>query len=492
ITYVLTIPPDALEESTPISLIPIETIDGLPFSGGLQGAVRIEPDGLMLDLPATLTISRADAEPLPDGMISLAFGFDGSGQEFHLMLFGTAGQTGSHPGAGHMANLTAAPTRAGPLADIALQQLKDYGIAIATPKQAAAVVKSHKPTAAESVLLNQLAYGEIDPELHPLVSRQRLAVTKLLSLAQSETPDWSQMTVSLAQLEILMNYYGKDPSLKADLAKALDLLLDRLTKMLKNNPEKCLTGDDPYAQAVARKILGAKRGSMYEVLKKKIDPQLLKDVAERRKRCVLALEINGKITAEVKLVGKHVIHVEGRVDGMKFNFHNGKVFLTGEGVLSYSKLEIIPERHPQDWCDPWIPDNIRSGLAKVVVTRLDLDIADVPNGVLQGVTLTPMTVTDSVAFKGKMTCTQIDNQGKPQTHSLNQVIPSGGSVWYGYFIAAHRSNPNLKFDVHLDRPLSGSAQPIIADLHIVRDSFSPGYGTWTEDSTFRLVDTSPK
>ena len=111
ITYELTIPPDALEESTFISLIPIETIDGLPFDGGLQGAVRIEPDGLMLDLPATLTITRAEAAPLPAGMVALAFGFDGSGQEFHLMPFAPAAQTGLYPGAGHVASLTVLPSK---------------------------------------------------------------------------------------------------------------------------------------------------------------------------------------------------------------------------------------------------------------------------------------------------------------------------------------------------------------------------------------------
>lgn len=493
ITYELTIPPDALDETTPISLIPIQTIDGLPFTGGLQGAVRIEPDGLLLDLPATLTISRVDAAPLPDGMLALAFGFDGSGQEFHLQPFGPANQAGSNPGAAHMASLSAGPRRAGPLADIALQQLKGYGIGNGTPKQAATVVKKHGPTDAEARLLNELAYTEVDPELAPLVSRQKLATAKLLSLAQSEFPDWSQMSVNLSQLEILMNYYGKDPALKADLAKILDLLFDRLSTMLKVNPEKCLTGDDFYVQAVAGKILAAKPGSMYNAIKKRLDPQLLKDVAEMKKHCVLALEIEGDITVEVKTVGKYLIHVTGRVAGMKFNFRNGKIFLTGEGDLSYTHLEIAPEVHPKDWCDPWIPDNVDSVLGKVNVTRLDLDIANVPNGALQGVTLTKMTIKDNGAFTGKMTCHHIDDQGKTQTVSVRQVLPAlGGSVWYGYFTAAHMSDPVLKFDVHPDRPLSASAKPIIADLNYVRPSFSPGYGTWTEDSRFTLVDTSPK
>ncbi len=92
ITFELIIPPGALEESTYIQLIPVETIDGLPFTGGLTGAVRIEPDGLLLDRPATLRITRPDSAPLPEGMVQVAFGFDGSGQEFHLQPLGPADQ----------------------------------------------------------------------------------------------------------------------------------------------------------------------------------------------------------------------------------------------------------------------------------------------------------------------------------------------------------------------------------------------------------------
>ncbi len=495
ITYELIFPPDALEESTLISLIPIETIDGLPFEGGLQGAVRIEPDGLMLDLPATLRITRADTAPVPDGMVTLAFGFDGSGQEFHLMPFATADQAGMNPGAGHLASLVAAPVYAGPLADIAIQQLKEYGIGNATPKKAAAVVKSHKPTGAEESLLNELAYGEADPELAPLGSRQGMATAKLLSLAQTDALDWGQMTTSLAQLEILTHYYGKDPKLTGDLAKILDLLLDRLSKMLKANPEKCLTNDDFYAQAVVQKILGAKTGSMYAALKKKLDPQLLKDVAAMNKKCKLTLTIESKISENDNASAEHRVEVQGRIENLKFNFRNGKVFLTGRGNIQYLQFEIIPHRYPKTWCDPWIPNNVGSVMPRVIVTKIDLVFAKVPNGVLQEVKLSPMKVTDDAVFTGKMTCYDIDSSGKKSTSTVNQKIPAKtGSVWHGYFIVAHMAETEYEFVVQPagNLPLNNSGYPIIATFYSNQPSFSPGYGTWSEDSTFELVDTSQK
>lgn len=491
ITYELTFPPGALDESTFISLIPIETIDGLPFDGGLQGAVRIEPDGLMLDLPATLRITRADAAPLPDGMVALAFGFDGSGQEFHLMPFEPADQTGFYPGASHVASPAAAPTYAGPLADIALQQLKDYGYINATPKKAAAVVKSHPPTGAEERLLNQLAYGEVDPELVPLGSRQGMATAKLLSQAQSDALGWRQMTISLAQLEILMHYFGKDPKLAGDLAKIMDLLLDRLTKMLQIIPEKCLSGNDPYAQAVAGKILGARPGSMYAALKKKLDPQLLKDVTEKYNKCKLYLTIDSRITEDDKISVKNEVMVAGEIGPLKFNFKNGKVFLTGRGNLAkfYQGMIISPYPKPKDVCAPWTPDNLASVKPQVIVTKIDLVIADVDNGVLQEVIMSPMTISDKAVFTGKMKCKHTRDDGTV----INAIIPGKvpaeiGSLWHGFFIAAHLTDLEYEFEV-----LSPDGnKSVVAEYHSYQPSFSPGYGTWSEDSTFQLINKTPK
>ncbi len=349
------------------------------------------------------------------------------------------------------------------------------------------MVKKHAPTDAEARLLQELANAQLEQEeLAPLLTRERLATTRLLSLAQS-TLDWKQMSLSLAQLEILMNYYGKNPKLEGDLAKILDLLMGQLSKMLKENPEKCMTGDDPYAQAVARKILGAKPGSFYNAVKLKLDAQILKDVAERRKKCVLVLEIESLVAADVDTVGRYFMVVTGRIDGMAFNFRNGNVFLTGTDTIVYSDLNIIPEKHEKDWCEEWTPDNRATVAVKVVVTRMDLVIENKPNGVLQKVTLSPMTVTDSGAFKGNMTCHSIDDRGNEQKNTVPQVIPAlGGSVWYGYFTAAHTPKLTLEFVVLSDE----GADRLIARYISDRPSFSPGFGDWAEDTMFTLVNTA--
>ena len=492
ITYELTIPPDALEESTLISLIPIETIDGLPFDGGLQGAVRIEPDGLMLDLPATLRITRSDTAPLPEGMVNLAFGFDGSGQEFHLMPFAPADQTSSYPGAGHLASLSAAPTFAGPLAEIALKQLKDFGYLEATPKKAAAVVKNHTPTGAEERLLNQLAYGEADlPELVPIDSRQRLATAKLLSSAENDALSWSQITIALSQLEILMNYYGKDPKLAGDLAKIMDLLVDRLTKMLVVIPEKCLSGNDPYALAIAGKIVNAKPGSMYGAIKKKLAPNLLKDVTENNKKCILFLTIDSKVVEDDSISAKNEVTVFGQIGPLKYNFKNGKVFLTGRGNPAnfYVNVKISPHPTPADKCEPWTPDNLDQVKPQIIVARIDLVIAEVDNGVLQNVKLSPMTISDKTVFTGKVRCKHTQSDGTIINTVKSAKVPTkSGSLWYGMFTVAHMGVREFEFEVLSP---DGNAENV-ARYKSDRPSFSPGYGNWSEDSTFLLINKTPK
>ena len=264
ITYTLTIPAGALEAATPISLIPLETIDGLPFSGGLPGAVRIEPDGLQLDLPETLTIVRADAAPLPAGMLNLAFAFDGTGEEFHLYPFAPTGAGSFIPGGVHTIGLSNRPHSAGTLGGVTLSDLKAYGAAAGTAQDAGTVVKAHAPSSPADRLDSSMAYAQAvstdDPRLWCRSLRPQRAAS-LISYMTNDAPDWGQMVNRLEQFDHLLNRHGKDPGLQGDYGKIWDLMLDRLQKMLAENKNKCLTNDDSYAQAVVAKMTSGKPGS---------------------------------------------------------------------------------------------------------------------------------------------------------------------------------------------------------------------------------------
>jgi hypothetical protein len=79
--FTLVIPDGALLEETEITVTPVRTIVGLPFSRGLGGAVQLSPDGLRLYAHATLTIEPAHPVA-PTEQVS--FGWAGAGRDFHL------------------------------------------------------------------------------------------------------------------------------------------------------------------------------------------------------------------------------------------------------------------------------------------------------------------------------------------------------------------------------------------------------------------------
>jgi hypothetical protein len=90
LVYTLDIPEGALLSDQEVTLTPIRSIDGLPFSGGLLGGVQMEPDGTLLMELATLTIQ------VPVGFDTsslVGFAYHGEGTGFHLAPVSGDGST---------------------------------------------------------------------------------------------------------------------------------------------------------------------------------------------------------------------------------------------------------------------------------------------------------------------------------------------------------------------------------------------------------------
>ena len=79
--FTLELPEGAVPGEQPIRLTPLAALDGLSLSGGLIAGAQIEPDGLALLRPATLTIETRTALN-PERV--LAFAYAGKGEDFHL------------------------------------------------------------------------------------------------------------------------------------------------------------------------------------------------------------------------------------------------------------------------------------------------------------------------------------------------------------------------------------------------------------------------
>jgi len=81
--YALDIPEGALLVDTEITMTPVSSIDDFPFSGGLGGAVKLEPDGLFFYQDAILTIEPANEIPIENQVF---FGFGGESQGLYLAM----------------------------------------------------------------------------------------------------------------------------------------------------------------------------------------------------------------------------------------------------------------------------------------------------------------------------------------------------------------------------------------------------------------------
>ena len=72
--YTLTVPPDALVGEIAITMTPVRRIDRLPLSGGMVGAVQLQPSGLQLARMAVLTIGQP--APARAALTLTGFGID--------------------------------------------------------------------------------------------------------------------------------------------------------------------------------------------------------------------------------------------------------------------------------------------------------------------------------------------------------------------------------------------------------------------------------
>jgi hypothetical protein len=79
--YTLTLQKDSLELDQAITLTPLSAADGLPGGHALAAGVQLDPQGLQLVKPATLTIKLATPIPVAS---QLSFASDDSGSDFHL------------------------------------------------------------------------------------------------------------------------------------------------------------------------------------------------------------------------------------------------------------------------------------------------------------------------------------------------------------------------------------------------------------------------
>ena len=149
--FELLIAADALDFVEPITMTPALRAEELPLSGGLLGAVKLEPEHLELHTPALLRIIPPE---LPPGLRTIAFAYNGDGEQFHLRPIAVdPAANGSVPDA--------------PVLAMALPALRSVGVGSGT--QADVERQLARPAPADPLdALEQQLVADTPDELHTL------------------------------------------------------------------------------------------------------------------------------------------------------------------------------------------------------------------------------------------------------------------------------------------------------------------------------------
>ncbi|MEJ5240240.1 MAG: hypothetical protein WHS87_03495 [Anaerolineales bacterium] len=494
VTFTLIVPAGALDAEMPITLTPIQSIDGLPLSGGLLGAVRIEPEGLLLDMPALLQISLPGDRTVPDGNLALGFAFEEEGREFHLYPLASRAETANtHQGAVHMARLVARPLLAGPLAEIAAKQLKSYGVGAGTKADVRSIVRDHRPTSNQNAHANRTAAA--NDELAPLVVLPSVKSANNVNKNAQNARSWDEVVEVLDQFEFHIQQYG-DKGIKDINDKIWDRLLDQIYKLLNQYSKKCIqakTREDFSAQAMAQRLSNPRRGSFGEQMakrfKQKYGDQVLRDIAAGGK-CQYTLTIKSQIEAvfpEESYLVRYVVPISGSVD-LRWTLRDGKPYLTGKGSMNYGVFNVFSHDLK---CTPIKYDHPNK--ADMVVIALE-PVFDESGGAVTDFVLSDFVVVDAPGGKFETTCTAPKTG---ETVTLRVPMLKGKSVWYGFYAAAHPGDMEVKdWKMLTDGGATGVYIITGAEKVYDRPSFAPpiagSWGNWSEKSVFKLqIQSTP-
>lgn len=314
VEYTLDIPVGALYADTEIRMTAVTAIGDWPLDGASIGAVRLEPEGLVLNDVAILTIGiPVEVEP---GLTLVGFAFQADGQEFHLQqTHEENGLTDLLPSSGaHLAS----PVFQTPVRRIVLpvMELKAGGVGQASSDSVSQYAKDHAPSDAGAALEQKWAAEAIaDDELAPLtgltdpVSKQAYLINQAISEAKN-CKELNSQIVSFQKWRYSTDYLGlSDDQRRAVTKQIWDDLTDKVKEVLENAATECekssepgnsAATDSPCAKALLEKITNPPAGTVSDFnldLKNKLENKLsnkeLQDIKDKLDKCKAAYRIVG-------------------------------------------------------------------------------------------------------------------------------------------------------------------------------------------------------
>jgi hypothetical protein len=477
VTYKLTVPPGALDFEVPIRLKPVSSIPDLPLSGGTLGAVLIEPEGIVFDIPAELKMLPPEGSAPPAGPVQVGFAFEGSGQEFHL--YPLAQGTGQSSGGAHLASLSAAPLAVPPGSDLAdILYGGGYGEGSGTVED---VKKIKLPSKSSNRTAHRAARAQMDKLAPPEVAEPLENLPKLPAEAKAfnkigqsildksgKANDWSKLMDALDDFRIYMETGGDKFNPKLN-EKILDKILEKIKALLDKNMSDCLSREEMKAREMGR-LLSAPQSGFWQAaadrFKKNYGEKLLKDLFEGLKECTFELDMYSNLTFDAE--GQTLFTTaEAKGIPLRVIYSKGEVYLYGDGGMTL-KFRVagscsFPLKQ-YDSLDLFV-DRLTPIYSNGVISDFDLDLS-----------VAGWKAATGASGQSDDDCPVVVNVG------------GGGDYWTGLFTTSRAVNHDPLRGWKLSGgPLSKNV-PLTATLQALYPSFQP-FGLdakMSEDSKFTL------
>ncbi len=462
--YTYTIPAGAVDDTFVFTLKVISGMEGAPLSGGLLGAVLVEPVGLDLDVPAVLTITPPPDTTISSDEVLSTFSFNPDGSEFYFT--GAYGE--GDPAASASAMKLAAPVKNGGWVmqpwDIPQNRTAPAGTGKTTRSAIRQNAAEHPPTDRDSQIKQNDAAE--DSDLTPLIPSAYLEMNQ-----RSQTlTGWTDTIALMEEMDTRYTNAADKQQVLEWMETSIQNLILQFEKNFKRNLENCVSKDD-FDAYFAAKTLKSPRAAFTRLIsqryQKTYGTDTIDKVIKKAANCNLRLKIDS--TATISEPGiKMVLSITSEVPlKINYDYTNKTVYYTGHGRINYETDNIQVGKCTGNYQGKtkgqFIVNKLRPEFGASSTTLTDFNILD----------YTTPGVTENIRFY----CPD---------YTSSTPIPAGNDMWGSYFFAARFENPGIN-DFHVQvPPVSGTIGT--TSPHDIRQ-INPG--SLDVSSTFTLVVNAP-
>ncbi len=463
--YTYTIPAGALDDSFVFSLKPLARLEGAPLTGGLLGAVVVEPVGLELNLPAVLTITPPDGTTIARDELLATFDFYPDGSEFAFTGAYRQPPQSQSPGSFKLAapahqtdNWVMKPW------DIPQQRTGPAGTGKTTRSAVKQQAIQHPPTDPQTKDAQNRAAID-DEELTPLPDLSYMNINK----DSGSLSGWKDTLDLMSQMETRYTNAANKKDALDKMKMALDNLVNQFEKNFKKNLENCVSKDDFDAYFAANALKGPRSPFakiIAERYKNAYGSATIDKILEKAANCSLRLQIESTATltgpgTKIQLAVTATVPLE-----IHYDKSTGSVYYSGSGAITYLTNQIKAAECQGKYETP--------ASSKFVVNDLRPVFAASSNQ------LTDFNLgrysTPGSFDKIKIKC--------PRARAF-ATLPRGSDMWGGYFTLSRFENLTInEFRVQLPPPAGDLASKEPTDTRKI------GEGNLEVKSKFKLVVNS--